>query len=386
MTLDLGFVALTDAAPLIIAQERDFFSEEGLDVRLHREVSWATVRDKLAAGVFHGAHLLAPLAIAMRLGVGSDPTDIIAPMSLNAHGAAIGVSAALSAEMGELSAIGLARAAAKRLGRGDPQITFGTVFPYSMHAYMLRYWVASAGLDPDRDIRILTAPPTSILDRLQSSGIDGFCVGAPWGAVCEDQGGAGIVLEAADFWPGAPDKVLALPQAWADREPEATQALLRALLRASIWADAPENLEDLARLLSQPHCLNAPHPLIAQRLGRSDTAIRFARNAAFFPWQSHAAWIFSQMLRWGQVDPVTNPTRTLECYRPDLVRAAASDLGMSAPIADSKPEGAYDGPWALPGSRGPIPMLRDTFMDGARFDPQSLREYAAGFAVTRLIG
>jgi two-component system, oxyanion-binding sensor len=386
MMLELGFVALTDAAPLVIARERGFFREEDLDVSLHREVSWATVRDKLAAGVFHGAHLLAPLAIAMRLGVGSDPAKIIAPMSLNAHGATIGVSAGLAEEMAEVSAGGLARAAAARLKCGAPAITFGVVFPYSMHTYMLRYWAASAGLDPDRDIRIVTAPPTSILDRLQSGSIDGFSVGAPWGAVCEEQCAARIALEAADFWPGAPDKVLGLSQTWADQEPAASQALLRALLRASVWADAPENQNELAGILSQPHYLDAPASLIAKRLGRSEKGIRFAKGAAFFPWRSHAAWIFSQMLRWGQVETGTTISQALECYRPDLIRAAASDLGISAPLADSKVEGACDGPSALPGSRGPIPMFRDAFMDGTRFDPDSPHDYAAGFAITRLTG
>jgi ABC-type nitrate/sulfonate/bicarbonate transport system substrate-binding protein len=385
ISLDLGFVALTDAASLIVAKEHGLFAKEGIEVSLHREASWATIRDKVAAGLFHGAHMLAPLAIATRLGVGSEPVKLIAPMSLNAHGATIGISTQLAAEMDDSSAGGLARAVAKRLGRGDPAITFAVVFPYSMHNYMLRYWAASAGLDPDRDIRIVTAPPTSMVSRLKSGNIDGFCVGAPWGAVCEAQHQARIVLEAGEFWPGGPDKVFGLSEAWVASEPTAAQAALRALLRAGLWADAPENASELAGLLSAAQYLDAPADLIAKRLAKDDRSIRYSRQAAAFPWRSHAAWIFSQMLRWGQVDSGLDPTGALECYRPDLFRAAARDIGFSTPLTDSKIEGADDDAWTLPGSRGPIAMSRDLFFDRTKFDPDSLREYAASFAVTRLM-
>ncbi len=362
-SIDFGFVALTDAAPLIVAKERGLFAKEGLRVALHREVSWATIRDKVSAGLFQGAHMLAPLAIAARIGTGTAPADVIAPLSLNAHGASLGVSAQLAAEMQDGSAAGLARAAAKRLGRGDPQIIFATVFPYSMHSYMLRHWAASAGLDPDRDIRIVTAPPTAISDRLKSGAIDGFCVGAPWGAVCEAESNARIVLDAADFWPGGPEKVLGLSESWAMREPAAVRAILRALLHAAAWADAPENAGELAGLLAAPAYLHAPPDLIVKRLGRSEEAIRFLRQGASFPKHSHAAWILSQMLRWGQIDARADTNRGLECYRPDLYSAAAADIGISATVD----------------------MAHDDFFDGLGFDPDSLRRYAAGFAVTRLM-
>ncbi|MDP3737710.1 MAG: CmpA/NrtA family ABC transporter substrate-binding protein [Hyphomonadaceae bacterium] len=383
-SLDLGFVALTDAAPLIVAKERGLFAKEGVDVSLHREVSWATIRDKVAAGLFQGAHVLAPLAIAARLGVGSDPVNLIAPMSLNSHGAAIGVSAELAAEMDGDDAKSLVRAVAKRLGRGDPPVTFATVFPYSMHTYMLRYWIASAGLDPDRDIHIVTAPPTAVFERLKSGSIDGFCVGAPWGAVCEEQCGARIVLEAGEFWPGGPDKVLGISETWAAKEPEAMLAVLRGLLRAALWADAPEHAGELAGMLSATNYLAAPAELVAKRLVKDDKGLRFSRQAASFPWRSQAAWIFSQMLRWGQVDRGVDAKLALECYRPDLFHTAASDVGLSGPLADSKVEGEHEIAWALPGSRGPIPMSRDLFFDRTRFDPDSLKAYAAGFAITRL--
>jgi hypothetical protein len=139
-------------------------------------------------------------------------------------------------------------------------------------------------------------------------------------------------------------------------------------------------------MLAAPEYLAAPRDLIAARLAKGDTNIRFSRQSAAFPWRSHAAWIFSQMLRWGQVDGSIDPARALECYRPDLFRTAASHIGMSAPLIDSKVEGAHDVDWTLPGSRGPIPMLRDVFQNGPEFHPDSLLEYAASFAITRLTG
>jgi ABC-type nitrate/sulfonate/bicarbonate transport system substrate-binding protein len=379
--IDLGFIALTDAAPLIVAKARGLFAEEGLDVSLHREVSWATIRDKVAAGLHQGAHMLAPLAIATNLGAGSEPAPLIVPMSLNAHGASLGVSSALAEEMGtDLSPEALARAVGARRARGLPAVSFAVVFPYSMHNYMLRFWAASAGVDPDADIRITVAPPTAIAARLKSGEIDGFCVGAPWSDLCQAESGARVVLEAASFWPGGPDKALGLSKPWADREPRQALDLVRALIRAALWCDAPENAVELAMLLSKREHLDAPASLIARSLGQ----IRFARHAALHPWRSHAAWIASQMLRWRQLDPATTPEAALACYRPDLFRAAASDAGFNAPLADSKLEGAHGEPWALAGARGPVPMAADSILGGTPFDPESPAAYAASFDISRL--
>jgi hypothetical protein len=160
--------------------------------------------------------------------------------------------------------------------------------------------------------------------------------------------------------------------------------LLRALLRAASWADAVENAAEMTGMLSAAGYLGAPAELVAKRIGRDTKDIRYSRYAASFPWRSHAAWIFSQMLRWGQVDRSTALDRAIECYRPDLFRAAATEIGLSTPLIDSKVEGLNDAPWVLPGSRGPIPMAADKFFDGSRFDPDSLLKYAAGFAITRL--
>ena len=388
--LDLGFIALTDAAPLIVAKTHGFFADEGLDVGLHREVSWATIRDKVATGVFQGAHMLAPMVIATNLGIGSERAQMMAPMSLNAHGAGIGLSASLADEMAQadpaasLSATALARAVAKRRMSGKPAISFAVVFPYSMHNYMLRFWAAGAGVDPDDDIRIVVAPPTAIAARLKSGEIDGFCVGAPWGALCEAESGAKVALHAADFWPGGPDKVLGVSGAWANREPDKMLALMRALMRGAQWADDGTNARDLAALLARPEWLNASEHLIAQRLAPdAPQSLRFAKHASLYPWRSHAAWIVSQMIRWGQTPAEIDIDAAIACYRPDLFRDAAADAGLNAPVTDGKIEGAHDTVWSLDGRDGSIEMTADRLPGLAEFSAERALEYAASFKISR---
>jgi ABC-type nitrate/sulfonate/bicarbonate transport system substrate-binding protein len=386
--LNLGFIALVDCAPLAVAKELGFFADERLDVALKREVSWATIRDKVAAGVYEGAHMLGPMAIAAALA--PEPADIIAPMALNAHGAAVAVSRDLARLMRELdpqsmaaqpvSAAALARAIAHRRS----SLTFAVVYPYSAHNYMLRYWLGAAGVDPDRDMRIVVAPPTAMVPRLAAGEIDGFCVGVPWAALAAAEGDVEIVLESRKFWPGGPDKVFGVNHAWAEREPQALQAVLRALLRASLWADAQENASELAALLARAEYVSAPADLILKALGAGDGRIRFARGATAFPWRSHAAWFLSQMLRWGQIETGADAARALDVYRPDLFRLAASALGYSTPVVDAKTEGAHAGGWRLEGALGAIEMGADMLFDGECFAPDSLRDYAAGFRVSRL--
>jgi ABC-type nitrate/sulfonate/bicarbonate transport system substrate-binding protein len=361
--LDLGFIALTDAAPLIVAQHYGFFEEENLRVTLRREVSWATIRDKVATGHYEGAHMLAPAVLALNLGIGSERADVIAPVSLNAHGAALGVSRILAAEMAAhqapWSAAALAHAAAERRARGAPALSFAVVFPYSTHNYMLRAWAAAAGLNPDQDLRIVVAPPTAIAGRLRSGAIDGFCVGAPWGEACVEDSGAHIVLEAGAFWPGGPDKVLGLSGAWAKREPGAALAITRAVLRGARWADAPENAAALARLLAAPHYIAAPARLIAAKLGIGDAQIRFTRAHAAFPWNSHACWILSQMLRWGQIEPNADFARAIGAYRADLFEQAAHAIGLAPPPVDAA---------------APAPVAD---VNRSAFDLDSLKQHAA---------
>ena len=185
----LGFIALNDCAPLVIAKEKGFFEDQGLTVDLSREASWANIRDKVAMGALDGAHMLGPLPIAVNLGVSGEPTPMIAPMSLNLNGSAITVSAALADAMRTAdpkgmaarprSASPLAKVVAERREAGLPPLVFAVVFPFSVHNYQVRYWMAAAGIDPDRNVRITAVPPARMNARLAAGDIDGFCVGAP---------------------------------------------------------------------------------------------------------------------------------------------------------------------------------------------------------------
>jgi ABC-type nitrate/sulfonate/bicarbonate transport system substrate-binding protein len=398
--LTLGFIPLTDCAPLVVALDQGFFADEGLEVSLSREASWASIRDKVAVGALDGAHMLGPMPLAASLdtaSVAAPPT--IVPMALNSGGSAITVSTALAAALAAIDAEGMAasprtarpmhRLIKDRASRGESPLTFAVVFPYSVHNYQLRYWLAEAGIDPDRDVRIVVVPPPRMAERLKSGEIDGFCVGAPWNALSVLEGAGEILIRSSQFWSGAPDKVFGVGAAWAEREPDRLQAVLRALLRASVWADASENRPELASLLAAPQFVGVSEAAIAASLdqpggGPTVDHIAFHRNAASFPWRSHAVWFLSQMQRWGQIGAdvdVQALARTV--YRPDIYRQAAASLALPSPLIDEKIEGAHDHPWTLDAATGAILMTADVFFDGKRFDPAQPLAYAESFAVKR---
>lgn len=398
--LRLGFVALNDCAPLVVAQQRGLFAAEGLSVELSREVSWANIRDKVAMGALDGAHMLGPLPLAVSMGLSGERTPMIAPLSLNLNGSAVTVSTALAQAMREAdpqamaahprTAAPLASVIAERRAKGLPPLTFAVVFPFSVHNYQLRYWMGQAGIDPDADLRLVVVPPPRMAARLASGEIDGFCVGAPWNAKAVADGAGEIVLYATDFWRAGPDKVFGVTQAWAEQHPETLQALLRALIRAQTWADEAANRAELAHLLAHPRHVDAPEALTARSLleapegEASQDFIVYHRYAAGFPWRSHAVWFLTQMRRWGQIGPEADiPAVADAVYRPDLYRKAAAALGVPAPLVDEKVEGLHQAPWTLDEATAPISMAPDTFFDRRPFDAAQPARYVEGFEVRR---
>ncbi|MDP1631255.1 MAG: CmpA/NrtA family ABC transporter substrate-binding protein [Caulobacter sp.] len=317
--LTLGFIPLTDCAPLLVARERGFFAAEGLNVTLSREASWATIRDKVIFGALDGAHMLGPMTIAATLAADRPSAAMIAPMALNRNGAGITVSLALAAAM---RGGGLADIVAARRSGGEPPLTFGVVFPFSIHNYALRGWLAATGVDPDRDVIIAVVPPPRMVEQLANGRIDGFCVGAPWNAVAVAAGAGEMLASTSDLLPGAPDKVLGVSEIWASREPESLGAVLRALSRAGFWADDPDNRVELVELLARPDAVGAPAAAIARGL---DGEIIFQNDGASTPSQADALWILSQMQHWGQLDPgVDRSAIAARIYRPDLLEKALS--------------------------------------------------------------
>jgi len=318
--LKLGFVPLNDAAPLIVAADRGFFAAEGVEVELSREVSWATVRDKLAVGALDGAHLLAPMTLAAALGVGNDAPPMIAPLALNMNGPVVTLSARLAALAGSgPEAAGLANLVARRRQEGASSLTFAVVHPHSAHNYLLRAWMAEAGIDPDHDVRLTVASPPRMAELLAGGVIEGFCAGEPWSAAAVATGAGQVVLRAPQWRAATPDKVFGVTAAWAERRPADLLAILRALRRAAAWSEAPENRAALVELLTATGRLGVAPGLIAAGLDE----VVFTRDGVSAPRPDDAVWLLKQMIRWGQapgdLDVADIAARV---YRPDLYAAA----------------------------------------------------------------
>jgi two-component system, oxyanion-binding sensor len=362
--LHIGFIPLVDAAALIVAVDKGFAAAEGLDVTLVREVSWSNVRDKLNIGLFDAAHLLAPVAIASSLGLGHVKVPIVAPFNLGLNGNAITVSPALHAAiMSEISgdrfdpmatAQALARVVAARRKRGAEPLTFGMTFPFSTHNYQLRFWMAAGGVDPDEDVRLVVLPPPYMVDSLANGQIDGFCVGAPWNSIAVDLGLGHILHFVSDILVRAAEKVLAVRQNWSERNPQILAALIRAAFHAAEFIEDPGNRSETARILAAPERLGVEAEVILRTLdGRlkispdgtrreSGRYLLVGREGAARPDPVQAAWLYAQMVRWGQTSISPEALSTAKAvFRPDLYDAA---LGREGKPADAGAIGAFAGP------------------------------------------
>jgi nitrate/nitrite transport system substrate-binding protein len=402
--LTLGFIPLTDCAPLVVAKEQGFFERAGLEVELSKETSWSNVRDKLSIGILDGAHMLAPMPIASTLGVGPVEKPTVTAMSLDLNGNAITVSEALFQRMRELdpeamlrrpySATALKQVIEERRAQGGKRLSFAVVLPVSTHAYELRYWMGAAGIDPDADVDLHVVPPPQMVSQLRAGHIDGFCVGEPWNSVAVAEGLGRVAITSYGLWNNNPEKVFGVNLEWAEQNPNTHRAVLRALLEAARWTDALENRPAVADLIAQSRYVNAPAEIVRQsmtgtfRYARDEAPVNlpdfnvFFRFAATYPWRSHALWIMTQMLRWGQIDRPIDLKATAEAvYRPDIYREVADDLGLAVPAIDYKPEGVHGRGWTLEEASIPLAMGSDRFFDGRTFDPADPLGYLAGFEV-----
>ena len=400
--LSAGFLPLTDSAILIAAKERGFAEAEGIALNLVRETSWANVRDKLAVGQFEVSHALAPMPIAANLGLTPFDTRLIAPMALGLGGNAITVSNALLAQVQQQGgSSGLdARAAGQALAEvvagakssGKKPLQFGVVHPFSGHNFELRYWLSASGITPDRDIEIVILPPSLMADALASGQIDGYCVGEPWNSVGVAKGAGRIITTKSSIWASSPEKVLAVREDWADRNSETLHALLRALYRSAEWCGQTANQIELASLLSLPAYLGQPADVILPALDGSILGLPVPGNAhdffqpharaATFPWQSHALWFYSQMVRSGYVEHTAKSAEIArQSYRPDIYRAVMTSIGAPVPSANPKVEGALTRTTAVGVSSQSLYLGPDGFFDGTIFDPDQLDAYIANQSV-----
>ena len=365
--LRIGFIPLADAAALIVAVDKGFTAAEGLDVELVSEVSWSNVRDKLNIGLFDAAHLLAPIAIASSLGLGHVKVPIVAPFGLGVNGNAITVSPALYAAIAAaaegnivdplVSARALARVITKRNARGEEPLTFGMTFPFSTHNYHLRFWMAAGGVDPDEDVRLVVLPPPYMVESLANGQVDGFCVGAPWNSVAVDLGIGFILHFVCEILPRAAEKVLAVRSRWADEHPRTLLRLIRAHGRAAAFVEDTTNREEVTAMLAAPNRIGVAAEVIRRTLdGRmkvapdgtmreSDRYLLIGRTGAARPDPVQAAWLYGQMVRWGQATLSAELLSAAKLvFRPDLYDAAMAD---SKPDLEGEPAdgiGAFAGP------------------------------------------
>jgi two-component system, oxyanion-binding sensor len=390
-----GFLPLLDSAILVAAREKGFAADEGLDLQLSRETSWANIRDRLSVGQLDVAHMLAPLPVAQNLGLSPLKNRIIVPFALGFGGNAITVSNTLFQKLQVIDPE--CRKSPTRAGtalktfirnRDNPKLTFAVVHTFSSHAYELRYWLAACGVDPIRDVEITIVPPSMMTDAMAAQTIDGFCVGEPWNSVAVSHGHGVILTTKSAIWRSSPEKVLGITEKWADANSATVAALLIALHRSALWCQDVANHEELARILGDagfvgvaPSILQATLACNLPGLGVVEDFVSFAKGAANFPWQSHALWFFSQMVRWKEIAlSAAFADMARGTYRPDIYRSALAKAGVAMPGGSSKVEGALGVPTLLPALGGELVLGPDGFFDGKTFDPDQIEAYIASFA------
>ena len=318
----LGIVPLTDCAPIVVAHELGYFAEAGLEVEISREPSWANIRDKVAVGALDGAQMLATMPLSLTLGLGALREPTVAVMALNQGGNTITLAEALCRRMeghGGLApkALGAVLAEDRRAGAEPP--TLAMVYPVSTHHLELRAWLASGGIDCDRDVRLAVVPPPQMVAHMAAGKVAGFCVGEPWGGLAAEQGLGRITATSTDISPGRVEKVLGVTRAFAEARPGMVAALVQALLRAGRWCDG--NRDRLAPLLARPEWLNVPVHVVRRGLDAPGFVSFAADNA---PDPAQAVRLLAQMRRWGQVGELDDAELAARVYRPDLYRLAES--------------------------------------------------------------
>jgi len=403
VSLNIGFIPLTDCAPLVVASEKGLFEKHGLDVTLSKETSWANIRDKLALGILDAAQMLAPMPLAMTLGLGAIKKPVVTAFSLGLNGNAITVSNSLFARMIQTAPEHMQKRAEnvkalkavveQNKREGNDQLTFAVVYPFSSHSYELRYWMASAGIDPDVDINLVVVPPPQMPGQLESGDIDGYCVGEPWNSIAVQSGIGHTLITKYEIWNNSPEKVLGVSEEWATQYPNTHKALLKALFEASMWVDQSANRIETASILSRGIYVNAPEHVVRMSMSSmyqysTDKLAEampdfnvFHRYAANFPWRSHAEWFLLQMMRWGDIQEAIDFRKIAgQVYRPDIFISAATELGITAPSGDHKMEGISASEHLELGlSLGP-----NLFFDGSVFNPDKPADYLQQFEITKI--
>lgn len=371
--LDLGFMALSDAASLIVAATQGFAQPYGLTLNLHRQSSWAQLRDRLLNRELDAAHCLYGLVYGVQLGIGGAPaSDMAVLMGLCQNGQTINLSAALQRD-GVTSADALRHLVLEQRTR----LTLAHTFPTGTHALWLYYWLASLGIHPLRDLDTLVVPPAQMVEHLRAGRIDGFCAGGPWGALAIDENLGFSVTTSQAIWPDHPEKVLGATRAFVEECPNAARALVMALLDASRFIEASDaNRRSTAQLISGSDYVNAPLASIEPRLlghyqdglghaWKDAHPLRFhGEGRANQPWLSDGLWFMTQFRRWGLLREEPDYLGIArQVQQQSLYREAAQALGVA--VSDNS-------------------LRSSTLVDGRVWDGSNPAGYARGFALHAL--
>jgi len=380
----LGFIALTDAAPLVIAKEKGFFDKHGMGgVEVTKQASWGATRDNIvlggAANGIDGAHILSPLPYLVHTGKvtqNSQPVPMALLSRLNYDSQGISVAGAYKDAGVGLDATPLKALFAQKKAAGKPAVVAMT-FPGGTHDLWLRYWLAAAGIDPNKDVSTIVVPPPQMVANMKVGNMDAFCVGEPWNAQLVAQGIGFTAATTGELWKHHPEKAFAMRADFVEKNPNAVKAILMAIMEAQQWCDAAANKDEMAQILSKRAWLNVAAADIDGRLkgdidygnGRIAKAtgleMTFWRDFASYPFRSHDSWFLTEDIRWGYLPQKTDIKALVgEVNREDLWRTAAKELGVSA----------ADIPTST--SRG-----KETFFDGKVFDPDNPAAYLDSLAI-----
>ena len=365
--LTLGYMRLSDSAPLIMAEALGYYDQHGLQVTLQREVSWANLRDRLIMGELDAAQMLAPLPLMTTYGAGGMRANLMTGLSLSLNGNAITFSNQTYREADLADTESDPRESSLRLANylkrvGNTQtLTFATVHMFSTHTFLLRAWLRAGGIDPDHDVRIIVLPPEQMCDSLARGIIDGYCVGEPWNTVAVQQGIGSIVASGYSVWNNAPEKVLCVTDNWHNHHPGTHTRLRMALMQACQALADKDRRHEAAEILSAPEYLDMPLHYLAPSL-TGDISFRkghpsrhvdnfhvFWDYQACFPWRSHASML-ARLCANSLGRPLSEETESSlvqSCYRTDLYRESARQLGVPSPNSDYKNENTHDSEWQL---------------------------------------
>ena len=374
--MNFGIIALTDCSPIVIAHEKGFFKKHGINATVTKIASWAAIRDALANGTTQGTHMLIGMPIASTMGLGGAPKKpMVIPWLLNRNGQAISLKKELKGKV-QTDPKPLKAYADERKAAGNP-MTFAMTFPPGTHAMWMRYWLGAGGINPDKDISLITIPPAQMVANMRVGKMDGFCVGEPWNAKTIADGIGYTAITTQELWKNHPEKVCAFSADFTEKHPKTVKAVLKALHEASVWLDDLGNRPEQCDIVSRPSYVNCPkEQILGRMLGKYDYGdgrtkedpdyMIFSQRNCNYPQAKYCTWWLSQFRRWGMVDGTPDYEGvTKQVMRPDLYEEAMKELGATAGTSDVSPE---------------------TLFDGKTFDPARPEEYATSFDVHSMKG